>query len=83
MYKIMNNHVAINIEDHLVKSNRHSKRVNNTMAYQIPNGKTEAYNKSFFPKTIREWNKLPNSVAASLTIEEFKAAVAGTPSPAT
>ena len=33
----------------------------------------EVYNNSFFPLSIRDWNLLPDTVAAAPTLEEFRA----------
>ncbi|MEW8547040.1 MAG: reverse transcriptase domain-containing protein, partial [Candidatus Thiodiazotropha sp.] len=35
----------------------------------------EAYYNSFFPKTIREWNSLPNSVTSASTVDGFRASL--------
>ncbi|VDI51570.1 Hypothetical predicted protein [Mytilus galloprovincialis] len=37
------------------------------------------YNNSFFPRFIRDWNLLPDTVAAAPTIEEFRARLASVP----
>ena len=75
--KIVHNEVGINIEDHLPMRNRTSRRLNNTYAYTIPTSNTDGYRCSFFPKTAREWNKLPEQlVGSNITSEAFKASVA-------
>lgn len=75
--KIVHNEVGINIEDHLPMRNRTSRRLNNTYAYSIPTSNTDGYRCSFFPKTAREWNKLPEQlVGSNITPEAFKASVA-------
>ena len=33
----------------------------------------EVYHNSFFPRTIREWNRLPNSVTSAPTVDGFRA----------
>ena len=33
----------------------------------------EVYHNSFFPRTIREWNRLPNSVTSASTVDGFRA----------
>lgn len=37
----------------------------------------EVYNNSFFPRSVREWNHLPETVTAAPTLEEFRARIAG------
>ena len=36
-----------------------------SMAFQIPSARVEAYKCSFFPKTIRDWNVLSDSLFSS------------------
>ena len=35
------------------------------MAYQVPIANTDIYKSSIFPKTIRDWNALPDSLISS------------------
>ena len=44
--------------------NQHSK------AFQIPTTSKDAYKKSFFPKTIRDWNVLPDSLISSAELSD-------------
>lgn len=37
----------------------------------------EVYNNSFFPRSVRQWNHLPETVTAAPTLEEFRARIAG------
>lgn len=76
MYKITHGLVAINPHEHMKSSLRASKRVNNSLSYQIPSARTDCYNFSFFPRTIRDWNTLPNNIATSQSIDSFKTAMA-------
>ena len=39
----------------------------------------EVYNNSFFPRSIRDWNLLPDTVEAAPTLEEFRARLASVP----
>ncbi|VDI60799.1 Hypothetical predicted protein [Mytilus galloprovincialis] len=39
----------------------------------------EVYKNSFFPRSIRDWNLLPDTVAAAPTLEEFRARLASVP----
>jgi len=68
-YKISNNLVAIPSSDLIPAPNRtrgHSKR------YQPIRASVNCYANSFFPRTIPEWNSLPESVVASDTLSQFK-----------
>ena len=37
--------------------------------------KNEVYYNSFFPRTIRDWNRLPNSLTSSTTVDGFRASL--------
>ena len=38
--------------------------------FQVPYARTEAYEHSFFPETVRDWNALPASVISSAECSE-------------
>ena len=57
-------------------SKRLSRRRNNSCAYDIPNCRTSYWQKSFFPRTIPEWNHLPEDVASTETLDLFKSRLA-------
>lgn len=76
MYKISHGLVAINPLDHMKPSVRTSKRVNNSLSYQLPSVRTDCYKSSYFPKTIREWNAQPDTIATSQSLDSFKTAMA-------
>ena len=44
----------------------------NNKCFQLPKSTNSAYKNSFFPKTISEWNELPDSVVDAPNIETFK-----------
>ena len=45
----------------------------NSRAYQLIQTKTVEFENSFFPRTIIEWNQLPEGTVRAPTIEAFKA----------
>ena len=47
-------------------------RSSNSEAYQLPACRTLYRQKSFFPRTIAEWNALPLVAVSSATVEAFK-----------
>ena len=47
--------------------------------YLVPFARTQCYQRSFFPDTIRLWNNLPSSVTSCTTLESFKTVVQSTP----
>ena len=50
---------------------RHQNLHNN--CFHLPDTASIAYKNSFFPRTISEWNELPESVVSAQSLEIFKA----------
>ena len=48
-----------------IKSKKASHRNQHSMVFQIPSASKDAYKKSFFPQTIKDWNVLPDSLISS------------------
>ena len=67
-YKIHNDQTGIDTGKYLKPLGRVSRHVNN-QAYEVPFAFTDYYKFSYFPRTINEWNVLPNETvnASSLT----------------
>ena len=74
MFKIRNEKVDINASHKLLQMARPSRN-NNSMAMQIPSCRTTVRKESFYPRTIREWNILPEATVSSDSLESFKTAV--------
>ena len=45
------------------------------MVFQVPYARTDIYNYSFFPDTIRDWNALPASIISSAESSEDSVAI--------
>ena len=71
LYKIVNGYVAIPPDPYLLPFTR-SSRLHHSNAYQIPYSKCDYHLYSFFPRTIRTWNTLPQQIVDSETIDLFK-----------
>ena len=73
LFKIHHNLVAIDA-NRILSSKQHNTptRTENTLAYHIPQSRTEYHRNSFYPRTIHDWNLLPESVVNSLTPVAFK-----------
>ena len=72
-YKMRNNLVNISFPS-CVQANPRQTR-NNIAKYKQISSSVLSYSYSFFPRTIRTWNSLPNSVTSKSTLEEFKSAL--------
>ena len=49
---------------------RHQSTHNN--CFQLPPSQTAAYRNSFFPRTISEWNELPEIIVSAQSLNIFK-----------
>ena len=72
MYKLKNNIVRFDASSKLIPNERPSRN-NNEQALRIPSCKTTARKDSFYPRTIKEWNTLPNCTVSAPSPESFKA----------
>lgn len=72
MHKIVNGHVGINKDDHLVLNTEQRTRKCNHTNFKPIYGRLDVYKKSYFPRTIHEWNKLDNYAVERTTIDTFK-----------
>ena len=70
--------VAIPIENYvtLAKTRSSNCKGGHNFKYQRHYIKQDYYAQSFFPRTIVQWNQLPNSVVNSETIDQFKSNIA-------
>ena len=73
LYKATNKLVELPSQEIQLKSNtRSSLRINNSKAFNIPDTPKHYIKESFYPKTIREWNILPEKIVTADTIESFR-----------
>ena len=72
LYKLANGHINVDTTDKLVPNLRLSRNIN-SQAFQIPSCRTTIRKESFYPRTIREWNALPESTVSAPSLESFKA----------
>ncbi len=73
-YKIVNDMVAIDKDQHLTKPLRRSRHTEEH-AYTIQTTTKDFRKWSFFPNTTKDWNKLPPDIAQAESLESFKAQV--------
>ena len=55
--------------DDLIPKNRRCRN-QHFLAFQTPSASKEAYNSSFFPQTIRDWNDLPDSLTITAEMSD-------------
>ena len=71
MYKISNNLIDIPSDRYLTPATRLS-RLNNSKSYLHHSTRLNLHKQSFFPRTIPEWNRLPEETVKSKNLEVFK-----------
>ena len=69
MYKINHDLIDIPAASYLTSGDA---RTRGTTNYRQPHTNTNIYKFSFFPRTIRDWNSLPDSARNASNIEAFK-----------
>ena len=78
-YKYHNNLIHIQSKHAPAPSlSRHSRRQNNTQTYNIPQSTQEYRKSTFFPRTIPEWNHLPESIVTASSLDQFKSRLTAT-----
>jgi hypothetical protein len=74
-YKIHNRLIPINFDETLSPMPLLSTRNSHIHSYSIPFSSSDAHKYSFLPRTIRDWNTLPQVVVDMPTLESFKLAL--------
>ena len=76
LFKIMNGMVSIPAVEYLKLNTRTTRNNSTNTQTLIPyNCRLDTYKDSFFPRTIEDWNKLPETSVTSNTIEQFKSSL--------
>ena len=68
LYKGLKGKARIPTDD-LIPKNRRCRN-QHSLVFQIPTASIDAYMKSFFPQTIRDWNVLPDSLISSAELSD-------------
>lgn len=71
LFKITHGIVAINKDQYLTSQLRPTRH-SHTLAYQIHYCRTDSRKHSFFPRTIQDWNSLPQDLVISKSLDSFK-----------
>jgi len=70
-HKVIIEQVAVP-QNQLQLKSRPQRHAKNTMQLKEPFADTEVYRQSFFPRTIRDWNGLPQTIVSCASSELFK-----------
>lgn len=72
LHKIKHNLIDINKDEYLTPNDRRTRGADR---YFQERTNCNIYAQTFFPKTIRDWNRLPASTTSANTVEGFRAAL--------
>jgi hypothetical protein len=72
MYKMNNDLISIPSDQYLTPVTRQGLRRKNTNTFQQPHCRINTYKNSYFPRTIREWNELPETAVQAKSVDSFK-----------
>ena len=77
LHKVLNGHVDVDDELRPPYSDTRLRSGASNELKRIPSSmkKCEPYHHSFFPRTVRDWNRLPTPARMTKDLEEFKAAL--------
>ena len=74
LYKIVNNLVEVDLSKELIPLTRHSRN-SHAKSFRIPYEKKPYLQYSFLPRTIKQWNSLPATLATTPSLNIFKSGV--------
>ena len=73
-YKCINGLVAVDLSSDLIRQTRPSRH-SHSLSYNVPVETKKYIQQSFLPHTLNQWNRLPESVARSPSLDSFKEGV--------
>ena len=76
LYKCMNGLVAGDLSDLLVRQTRPSRHCN-SMTYHVPVATKTYVQKGFLPHTLNQWNRLPEHIVQSASLDAIKEGASG------
>ena len=71
LYKMHNSLVDLNMQNYVHPITRPT-RTAHPYGYLNPLSRTEQHKQSFFPRTVRQWNSLPQELILVPTVEGFR-----------
>ncbi|XP_071145327.1 uncharacterized protein [Mytilus edulis] len=74
LYKIEHEKVAIPKNNKLIPQKRQTRH-SNSNSFQIPSCKTQYRKESYLPRTITDWNKLPDNIVNCTSVDSFKSSI--------
>ena len=72
IYKLYHNLMDFSVEAHLKPNNERRTCGSHAFKFIVRRAKKDAFKFSFFPRTINEWNSLPEDIVNSKSLYSFK-----------
>ena len=72
LYKIQHENIAIPLPDYIQRQQASNTRQYHPSKFRVMGPKTNVYKNSYFPRTILEWNSLPQSLYNIHNLDNFK-----------
>ena len=69
---IINGIIDIDTRKYLIQHSESRTRGAHQFKFRVPYANKEVFKFSFFPKTITDWNCLPEAIVSLLSLETFK-----------
>ena len=80
LYKVLNEHVAVPPDKiDLVLCRRPARGLSTRQRFVIPRSRSTQYQESFVPRTISEWNSLPDTVTSAGSVSSFRSRLSRNP----
>ena len=72
LYKIKHDMVAIDAKQYITPMNRPTRHTNSQAYVVLSKSTVDYHQQSFFPRTVREWNSLPESTVSAPSLPSFR-----------
>ena len=72
MYKLTHGLIDIDSRKYLIQHSKSRTRGSHQFKFRVPYANKDIFKFSFFPKTIADWNCLPEATVLSTSLETFK-----------
>ena len=72
MYKLTHGLIDIDSRKYLIQHSESRTRGSHQLKFRVPYANKDGFKFSFFPKSIADWNCLPEAIVLSTSLETFK-----------
>ena len=72
MYKLTHGLIDIDTRKYLIQHSKSRTRGSHQFKFRVPYANKDVFKFSFVPKTMADWNYLPEAIASSTSLDPFK-----------